>query len=169
MPFPHSFSTARLRAERLRAEHLPDLLRMHRDPVQMAMLGGVQSAEQTADYLARNLRHWADHGFGVWILRCARSDRVAGRAILRHLLLEGRDEVEVGYSLWPELWGRGLATEIARECLRLGRQVLGLPSIVAITLPENARSRRVMIKIGMVYERDVLHAGLQHVLYRTRG
>lgn len=169
MAFPDSFSTARLRAERLRPEHLPDLLRMHADPVQMAMLGGVRDEAQTADYLARNLRHWADHGFGVWILRSADDDRVAGRAILRHLPLDSRDEVEVGYCLWPELWGRGLATEIAGECLRLGRQVLGLPSIVAITRSENARSRRVLAKIGMVYERDLLHAGLRHVLYRTRG
>ena len=42
---------------------------MHRDPAVMAQLGGVRDEAQTAAYLARNLQHWADYGFGLWILR----------------------------------------------------------------------------------------------------
>jgi len=76
--------------------------------------------------------------------------------------------VEVGYSLDPAYWGRGLATEIAAACLAHARTDLALATVVAVTLPHNARSRRVMEKIGMAYDRDWLHAGLQHVLYRVR-
>ncbi|MGH7427283.1 MAG: GNAT family N-acetyltransferase [Gemmatimonadales bacterium] len=36
-----------------------------------------------------------------------------GRAVLRHLLVEGVDEVEVGYSFYPAYWGRGLAPRAA--------------------------------------------------------
>jgi RimJ/RimL family protein N-acetyltransferase len=168
MPFPDSFATARLVAERLRPEHYADLLRMHSDPVQMEMLGGVRDEAQTAEYLEKNLAHWAEHGFGSWILRDAASGRVVGRAILRHLDLDGADEVEVGYSLDPAFWGRGLATEIAAACLAYARDALRLESVVALTQPHNERSRRVMTKIGMVFDRDLTHGGVPHVLYRVR-
>ncbi len=168
MAFPDSFATARLRAERLTPEHLAELRRMDRDPEFMAMLGGVRDDAQTAAYLARNLQHWNDHGFGLWILREARQNRVAGRAALRHLLLDRNDEVEVGYGFHPEFWGRGLASEIATACLRFGGEELRLPSIVAITLPGNLRSQRVMTKVGLVYERDVIYEGVPHVLFRSR-
>jgi len=167
MPFPESFATRRLTAERLRPEHYADLLRMHADPVQMAMLGGVRDAAQTTEYLEKNLAHWDRYGFGSWILRDERA-QVVGRAILRHLELDGVDDVEVGYSLDPPVWGRGLATEIAAACLEHARADLELTTVVALTLPANARSRRVIEKVGLTYERDVMHAGFPSVLYRVR-
>jgi RimJ/RimL family protein N-acetyltransferase len=91
---------------------------------------------------------------------------VIGRAILRHLDVAGVDEVEVGYGFVPEYWGRGLATEIAQACVRIGFERLRLASLVAITTPANVRSQRVMAKAGLVYERDIVHAGVPHVLFR---
>ena len=41
-----------------------------------------------------------------------------------------------------------------------------LQRVVAYTLPDNWASRRVMEKAGFAYERDVMHVGLRHVLYR---
>jgi ribosomal-protein-alanine N-acetyltransferase len=141
---------------------------MDRDPDFMAMLGGVRDEAQTAAYLERNLNHWSDHGFGLWMLRESVDHRFAGRAVLRHLLVEGTDEVEVGYGFYPEFWGRGLAPEIATACLHFARTELRLASIVAITLPANLRSQRVMTRVGLVYERDLTHEGLRHVLFRSR-
>jgi RimJ/RimL family protein N-acetyltransferase len=39
---------------------------------------------------------------------------------------------------------------------------------VALTQPRNVRSRRVLEKVGMAYERDMVHGGLAHVLYRGK-
>jgi len=164
---PEEFRTARLTAERLTGAHVADLLAMHADPRHMEFLGGVRDEAQTREYLERNLAHWAAHGYGVWILRDAASRRVAGRAIVRHLLLDDLDEVEVGYGFQPEYWGRGLATEIATACVGYAFDVLHLPSVVGLTVPHNTRSRRVLEKVGMAYERDVLLGEAPHVLYRV--
>lgn len=161
------FSTARLDAERLTADHWDDLRRMDQDVRFMAELGGVRDAAGTLAYLERNLAHWAAHGFGLWMLRDRRSGAVIGRAVLRHLDVDGIDEVETGYGFLPDLWGRGLATEIARACVSIGRQQLGMASIIGITVPTNAASQQVMRKAGLRYERDILHAGLLHQLFRT--
>ena len=133
----------------------------------MGLLGGVRDEAGTLVYLEQNLKHWDDHGFGMWMLREAATTAVIGRAIVRHLDVEGVDEVEVGYGFMPAYWGRGLATEIARACIRIGRDQLGLDALVAITRPVNAASRRVMVKAGLVYDRDIIHAGVPHVLFRT--
>jgi [ribosomal protein S5]-alanine N-acetyltransferase len=133
----------------------------------MAHLGGVRDEAATLAYVERNLAHWAKHGFGLWMLRDPAQGALIGRAVLRHLEVEGADEVEVGYGFYPEFWGRGLATEVARACVRIGRAQLGLPSIVAVSLPTHAASQRVMLKAGLVYERDIIHEGLPLVLFRT--
>ena len=135
----------------------------------MALLGGVRDTAGTAAYLEMNVRHWAEHGFGMWMLRDAASTAVIGRAILRHLDVRGVDEIEVGYGFMPEYWGRGLATEIAQACVRIGFGQLGVASLVAITTPANRASQRVMHKAGFAYERDIVHAGLPHVLFRIRA
>jgi ribosomal-protein-alanine N-acetyltransferase len=163
-----TFSTARLRAERLTDAHLPELRRMDQDARFMAHLGGVRNAEGTAAYLRWNLEHWAEHGFGLWMLRDLETGMMVGRAVVRHLDVEGVDEVEVGYGFVPQVWGRGLATEVALACVSLGRERLGLGTLVAVTRPDHVASQRVMVKAGLVYEREFLHAGSPHVLFRTR-
>jgi RimJ/RimL family protein N-acetyltransferase len=162
-----TFSTPRLLAERLQPAHLPDILRMDQNEGFMAHLGGARDEAATLAYLERNLAHWATHGFGLWMLRDRAQQALIGRAVVRHLDVEGVDEVEVGYGFYPEYWGRGLATEVARACVGIGRARLGLPSVVAVTLPTHGASQRVMLKAGLAYERDIIHEGIPHVLFRT--
>ena len=166
MPFPESFTTARLQAERLTPSHLEEIQRMLRDPVVMAHLGGVREDERIARYLAYNLGHWAEYGFGLWILRELGGGEPIGRAVLRHLSVEGVDEVEVGYAFYPPYWGRGLATEVTHACVDLGRRHLGLATIVAITSPANLASQHVLRKAGLVREREFLHEGTPSLLFR---
>ncbi|HET6578431.1 MAG TPA: GNAT family N-acetyltransferase [Gemmatimonadales bacterium] len=164
---PSSFSLRRLRAERLTEAHLPVLRSMHRNERLMATLGGVRSDAETEAYLARNLAHWTEHGFGLWILRDPGTERAVGRAGLRRVGIEGAEEVELGYALFPEFWGRGLATDAARACVTIGRDWLGLPSLVALTLPSNLASQRVLRKAALVPEREVVQEGRVQVLFRS--
>lgn len=167
MAFPDSFSTPRLTTERLREHHYGDILRMHSDDRQMVTLGGVKDAPETREYLDWNLDHWDRYGHGLWILRERRDGPVVGRALLRHLTIAGRDEVEVGYSFDPDWWGRGLATEIASTLVALGLEQLRMSAIVALTLPTNDASKRVLVKAGLVANGETVHAGSTHSLFRT--
>jgi len=161
-----TFTTARLAAERLTSHHLPEIRRMHRDAAVMAQLGGVRDDAQTDAYLAKNLKHWDEYAFGLWILRERAGGEPIGRAVLRHLLVEDVDEVEVGYAFYEPFWGRGLATEVATACIALGRRELGLTTIVAVTSPDNRASHHVLEKAGLSYERDFMHEGARSNLWR---
>src|SRR5262249_29206509 len=83
--------------------------------------------------------------------------------------------VEIGWRLASEYWGRGLATEGAREIVRYTFDVLGFEDLVATTVPANMRSRRVMERLGMIhnpsddFDHPLLPEGhplRPHVLYR---
>jgi RimJ/RimL family protein N-acetyltransferase len=84
-------------------------------------------------------------------------------------------EYEIGWRLRREAWGRGFASEAARASLAWGWANLPAPSIVAITVPANRRSRAGMERIGMAHaaDADFDHPELpegdplrRHVLYR---
>lgn len=167
-PAVETFGTARLLAERLREEgHLPELRRMHRDPRVMSTLGGLRSDEETTRYLRNNLDHWDAYGYGIWAFRGRKDGRFVGRAGLRNTHVGGEDEVELAYALAAHYWNRGLATEMAKALLKVAFEDLDLTEIICFTLPTNLASRRVMEKAGFAYERDVVHVGQPHVLYRT--
>jgi ribosomal-protein-alanine N-acetyltransferase len=168
VPFPERLETPRLILSRPTAADLPDLTAMFTDPRVMATLGGLCSPEELDARLRRLLNNWEQDGFGLWVARRRTDGRFVGRGGLRRVDVGGREEVEVSYSLAEEFWGQGLATELARESVRVGFEVLGLAELVCFTLPTNARSRRVMEKAGFRYERDIEYAGLPHVLCRLR-
>jgi len=166
--FPGEVLTERLRLTRICAAELPDFLAFYRDERTTATLGGVRSEPRVRKWLDWQLEHWQAHGFGWWTLRDRTTGAFIGRGGIQRAEVEGQAEVELGYGLLPEFWGQGLAAEMSREALRLGFEVLRLDSIVSFTLPMNLRSRRVMEKVGLHFERDVIWADLPHVLYRVR-
>jgi RimJ/RimL family protein N-acetyltransferase len=159
------FRTVRLRAERLAPRHLAELVAMHRDPAVMETLGGVRTPAATEDYLAANLKHWDEHGFGLWMLYDW-DGGFAGRGCIRRAELDGADEVEIGYAFRRPYWGRGLASEFARACVAIGFTALGLDDLVAIATPDNLASRRVMEKTGLRFEKTFDYNGIPSVLYR---
>lgn len=155
--------TPRLRGERLDEAHLPFLIRMNADPVTMSPIGGVRSEADTREYLRRNLEHWREHGFGIWIV--THDGRPVGRAGFRRSRHLDRDEVELAYAFVADAWGQGFATEFCEHALRHAPE----PRIVAITRPGNAASRRVMEKLGFRFESTFDHHGKPTVLYALTG
>lgn len=168
MSFPESFPTERLLIRRLTEADFPELRRLHTDAAVMEHIGGVRTPAQTEAYLARNLEHWHDHGFGLWMVHDGEGGPVAGLAMLRSLTVEGAEEVEVGYSLHTQYWGRGLATEIASACSAHGYDSLGRETLVAVTGPANPASHHVLMKIGMAFERELVLEGTHCWLFRGR-
>ena len=74
--------------------------------------------------------------------------RMIGEFMLR-LKSSERRQGEIGWSIHPDVQGRGLATEGAAEMLRLGFDELGLHRIEAGADPRNVASIRVMEQLGM--------------------
>jgi RimJ/RimL family protein N-acetyltransferase len=123
--------------------------------------------------------HFAQHGFGLYAAAVRETGEFIGYVGLAVPTFEAHFMpcVEIGWRLAASHWGQGLATEGARAVVAHAFGVLGLSELVSFTVPANARSRRVMEKIGMTHdERDDFehpnmaegHALRRHVLYRLR-
>ncbi len=168
-PQPGPFVTPRLRAAPLSPDDLDELVSLYLDEDVSRFLGGTRSRETTAAYLETNLRHWAKHGFGLWVFR-APDGAFVSRAGLRYVELEGASELEIAYALARPAWGQGLATEIAQALLsRWDADPVG-PSVVGVVSVGNAASEHVLRKTGFIYERDALwHGEAVKVLRRRRA
>jgi RimJ/RimL family protein N-acetyltransferase len=160
------FSTARLTAERLHEDHLADLIALHLDHEVSRYLGGVRSPDATKAYLSVNMAHWDRHGFGLWVVK-TREGAFAGRAGIRHVDVEGVEEVELAYAFKRDVWGQGLASEISAALVDIGFSQLKLPSLVGLVFVENSASRRVLEKSGFALERKAIHRGAEVVVYRS--
>ena len=129
-------------------------------------LGGRQTPEQWQSFLRTDAAHWDVHDFGAWHAFERSTDQLVGRIGSHVTLVEGVLEVELAWAVHPDHWGQGYAAELAAPARDLVFS-RGVRSVVAFTLPDNTASRRVMEKLGMTYERDIVHADLPHVLYRS--
>jgi [ribosomal protein S5]-alanine N-acetyltransferase len=169
---PERIETARMVLERLRIEHLDEVSRLLRDPRVAATgwPGGTPPSEREVMVSVEDKeRHWQRYGFGMWLMRDRETGEMVGRGGLQWTFyVDDLDEVEVGWSVVPERWGQGLATELALASIDVAFGPLDLDRIVAFTTPDNVASRRVMEKSGFSYQRDILHVGLPHVLYQVR-
>jgi RimJ/RimL family protein N-acetyltransferase len=161
------FETKRLIAERLGEDHLDDLVALHLDPDVSRYLGGVRSAEATKAYLATSMAHWDRHGFGLWALR-TKDGAFAGRAGIRHIPVDGVDEIEIAYTFKRALWAQGLASEIATALTDIGLLELKLASLIGLVFIEHAASRRVLEKANYLLEKTTMHHGKAFVIYRIR-
>lgn len=162
------FTTNRLVAEKMDADAFDELCRMHSDPRVMATLGGVRSDAETDRFLREKMAHWETYGYGYWMFRDKENGEFTGRGGIQHIEVGGKQEIEIGYSVLAELWGRGLATEMAGALVEIALERLGLDNLVCFTLTTNTASARVMQKAGFTFERTFTHEGEPHLLYRLR-
>lgn len=100
---------------------------------------------------------------GYWITELKNTGEVIGWSALKQL--DDTEEIEVGYRLMEEHWGKGYATEASRRLLQYGFRELNLPRIVSVALEENCASTRVMEKVGLQYEKKDTFYGIKCVLY----
>ncbi|MDP8927084.1 MAG: GNAT family N-acetyltransferase [Actinomycetota bacterium] len=140
------------------------MFRLHSD-ARVAKWLGHWDRSKVRTRLGRAARAWTSGGFDKWAA-FRRSDRsFVGRGGLSRVELDGEPVVEAGWSLLPEHWGKGYATEIGREALRFGFEDLGLSQIMSFTHPENAPSIAVMERLCFDYQGMCVWEDAENVLY----
>lgn len=157
--------TARLRFRKIGPHDLDALYLMVSDPDVMKYLGfeagALVSREEANAALEKMVEFWGEHGFGRWAVEDKDDGQLIGLCGFRML----ENTPELFYIFAKASWGRGLATEAARASLRYGFEELEFERILAATRHGNTASIRVMTKIGMSYEKEIIHSGVDAVCY----
>jgi len=140
----------------------PDLKKMTDDPEVMRYVhGGVPYSEAEIDeFLARQARQLEAHDVCMGALIEKATGRVCGVAGTQPLGTTG--DLEIGWWLMRDVWGRGYATEAGGAAMRHVLDTLGRNRVVAIIDVGNEASKRVVGRLGMQYESRVTGAQLGH-------
>ncbi len=166
--------TKRLLLRPWRAADRAPFAELNADPAVMEFLPETDRAASDAA-VDRMIATQAEHGHCFWAVE-RRSDGAFLGFCGPMPAREPLDEVELGWRLRQDAWGVGYASEAARASLAWCWDNLNTPTVMAITVPGNHRSRAVMERIGLSYVdgADFDHPALpeghplsRHVLYRA--
>ena len=164
--------TERLLLEPLDGSRLEAFVTLTADPATMRYWwpGGAYSRDLAERNFAASLAHLTERFGRRWIVN--KKDGAGLGLTETKYFGEGVDDVsptkvEIGWMLSPPFWGQGYATEAGAAVRDEAFFRLELENIVARHHPANPASGRIMEKLGMVFERDVVGGnGWPSRLYR---
>jgi RimJ/RimL family protein N-acetyltransferase len=120
--------------------------------------------ERVQALIDRQLMQYEKYHLGWWAVVPQERATLIGWNGLQYL--PETDEVEVGYLLSKQFWGRGYATEGARAAITFGFETLGLGQIIGLTHPENKASQNVLLKCGLEYVEQKEYFGMRANRYQ---
>ncbi len=154
----HVTQTERLSLRRMCADDAPFMLALLNAPSWLRFIGerGVRTIADAQNYILNGpVAMYARLGFGFYIVELTATGHAIGICGLakRDFL----DDVDIGYALLPEHCGNGYAYEAAAAVLDYAKANLNLKRIVATMRPGNHLSAKLLLKLGLRFERMVPH------------
>jgi RimJ/RimL family protein N-acetyltransferase len=145
-------TTERLRLRELTCEDAGFILELLNTPGWLQYIGdrNVRTKEQAEAYLQNGpVKSYKEHGFGLWLVEATEDGAPIGLCgILKREHLEHPD---IGFAFLPAYNGKGYALEAAGATLSHAREVFGIAKVLAIVLPANAASIRLLEKLGLTF------------------
>nr|WP_288453631.1 GNAT family N-acetyltransferase [uncultured Pseudomonas sp.] len=156
--------TERLLVRRWVPDDLEPLLRIYGDVEAMRWVsdGLALTPQQAANWLEVTANNYRQRGYGMYTMTLHDGGAVIGFCGLVHP--DDQDKPEIKYAFAREHWGHGYASEVACALLPYAARQLGLTQIIATVAPDNAASRRVLIKAGMTLTDTLGDDGSQTLL-----
>ncbi len=148
--------TNRLILRRLAVEDAEFILRLLNEPSFLRFIGDkdVRTVDDARNYILNGpVNSYERFGFGLYLTELKATQVAIG--ICGLLKRDSLENVDVGFAFLPEFWKRGYAFESAAAVMAYGRNTLGLDRIVAITSPGNDESIKVLVKLGLKFERTI--------------
>ena len=166
--------TDRLILRAWKAEDLPLFAKMNKDARVMRYFPSTLSDEQTESFYNRIQTEFERNGWGLYAVELKSNGTFIGYVGLHEIGFDANftPGIEIGWRLAADYHNHGLATEAAKEVLKLAKKK-GLQRLYSFTTKQNSPSERVMQKIGMTKAGEFEHPNLSsdsplrtHVLYQ---
>ena len=162
-------NTQRLRLRRPATQDAGFVLELLNSPGWQAYIGdrGVRDEPAARAYVSEVLLPpFAQHGFGLWVSELRDSAEPVGLSGL--VRREDLDHPDLGFALLPAWEGQGLARE-ASEAVCAWAAGAGIPTLLAITTPDNEPSRRLLERLGFRWRQRIQRAESELDLYQRGG
>lgn len=145
--------TNRLHLRQLSVQDAPFILELLNTPTWLAYIGdrGVRTLADARDYILNGpVASYSKFGFGLYLAVLNNTNLPIGMCGL--LKRETLNHPDIGFAFLPEHAGKGYGFEAASAVMTYAKTVLGLNRIVAITVPTNQHSIKLLQKLGFRFE-----------------
>lgn len=161
--------TERLTIRHFEADDADFIVRLLNDPSFIRHIAdkGVRTREEAVRYLESGpMASYRAHGFGLNLVELKGEGTPIGMCgLVKRDELEGPD---LGYAFLPAFCGQGYAFEAAAAVLEQGMAAHALDTVLAVTLPDNARSHRLLDRLGFRATGTVDLYGAPNTLFEYR-
>ena len=147
--------TERLILRELTFDDAPFILTLLNDPSFLRYINdkNVRNLEDARQYMLNGpMASYARNGFGLYLVEL--KDTAVPIGLSGLLKREELPDADIGFAFLPDYWGKGFAFESACAVMSDARERLGLKRVLAIVMPDNDASIKLLEKLGMRFERD---------------
>ncbi|MFZ3580190.1 GNAT family N-acetyltransferase [Virgibacillus sp. DJP39] len=138
------------------------------DPEMVRFIGNGKTREKEE---TENFLEWIystykkGKGMGLMVLVNKENGSPVGHAGLVPQTIDGISELEVGYWISRNHWGKGYATEAAKALIDYGINFLDKKRFIALIQPGNLASKKVAKKLDMSAEKQIVLGGQKVEIY----
>lgn len=157
------FETKRLIVRRYTSEDFDNFYRLNRDEEVMRYIRPPMSLEETKEFLQKNIDLYTEFPLlGRWAAFDKNGDFVGSFAVIH---IPGSTDIQLGYALLKEYWGKGYATELTARGVQYAIEN-DIDPLFAVTEDANVPSQKVLLKNSF----EFLYSGKEgeKILFRYR-
>ncbi|GAA0418094.1 GNAT family N-acetyltransferase [Virgibacillus salarius] len=155
-------SSQRLLFRRYDNNDFPFLMSLLSDPAVIQFIGNGKPRDENEGkkFLSWIYRTYeSNKNMGLMVLVNKADNTLIGHAGLVPQTIDSKEEIEIGYWISREHWGKGYATEAAHTLLEHGTKHLQHERFIALIQPDNFASQHVAQKIGMSLDKKLVLNG----------
>jgi len=144
-------STKRLLFRKVTLEDFESWLPFHENPLSNQYWTGLPKDPKVAcaEQLHKTLKRYENYRGGLNALISKKTKRLIGLSGLLVQEVNGKKELEIGYSVLPQYWRQGYAYEAAKKCKEVAFSNSWETSLISIIQIDNIPSQRTALKNGM--------------------
>ncbi len=125
----------------------------------------MKDLDEARERITEWIDDWSQYGIGYWCVATLNDTKVIGVSGVRVMEWSGRQILNLYYRYGREAWGKGYATEVAKEALKAAQSCRPDLPVVVRTRPTNIPAMRVAERIGLERRPDL---DTEHVVYALR-
>jgi len=155
--------TARLFVQRFEILDVKVMCGVLCDPEVMLFSDGVKTPTGVRGWIENCIDNYSKSDLGIWaVVEKNTNDLIGYCGLIQFPDIDGQPEIEIGFRLLRVCWGQGYATEVAGSVRDYAFDMFFASRLVSLVDPRNTASIRVVEKLGMRYEKDVMLSNYDH-------
>lgn len=162
--------TERLILRQITQNDFDEIASMLKDKDVMYAWEYVFSDFEVKNWIEKNIENYNKYGLGYFITIDKKTNAVVGQTGLMIDIINGEKYYEISYMLNKKFWGKGYATEAAKELAQYALKNLSTNTVIFEIRPENTSSIKVAERLGAQVDgsfiKKVNGKDMKHLIYK---